>query len=109
METKKPEGVTLKPNTVFAIKSYFGLNQNSNFPKEEREICINALKNNRNNRQNSRKKADSQTTAATQDIQTLNNPNLIRTRRRRRILSQSNASSASKQVIFKWNAEKENQ
>ena len=51
---KNPEGVTQKPSTVFAIESDFGLNQNSNLSEEEREICINALKNSRNNGQNSR-------------------------------------------------------
>ena len=50
---KNPEGVTLKPTTVFAIESDFGL-KNSNLSEEEKEICINALKNRRNQGQNSR-------------------------------------------------------
>ena len=49
---KNPEGVTLKPTTVFAIESDFGL-KNSNLSEEDKEICINALKNRRNG-QNSR-------------------------------------------------------
>ena len=52
---KNPERVTKKPTTVFAIESDFGLTQNSNLSEEEREICINALKNSRNNEQSSRK------------------------------------------------------
>ena len=50
---KNPEGVILKPTSVFAIESDFGL-KNSNLSEEDKEICINALKNRRNQGQNSR-------------------------------------------------------
>ena len=51
---KNPEGMPVKPQTVFAISIDFGLNQCFNLSEEEREICINTLRNNRNNGQNFR-------------------------------------------------------
>ena len=43
----------MKPTTVFAIESDFGL-KNSNLSEEDKEICINALRNRKNQGQNSR-------------------------------------------------------
>ena len=93
---------------MFAIKTGFGLSQNSKLSGEEREVCINAFRNNRNNRQNSRQN-DSQTTTAAQATLILNNPNPKRMRRRKKVvLIRSNAGSATKQGTLRWNAEKGN-
>ena len=49
--TKNPEGIPVKPKTVFAIDTDFGLSQNSNLSNKEKEICTIAQRNNRNNGQ----------------------------------------------------------
>ena len=68
---KNPEGVTLKPTTVFAIESDFGL-KNSNLSEEEKEICINALKNRKIRDKTLDRMADFPNTAITLDTPTTN-------------------------------------
>ena len=50
-----PEGVPLKPKSIFTVESEFGLDQNSDLSQEEREICINAISQKRNNSRTSSK------------------------------------------------------
>ena len=105
-EANNPEGVTQKPTTVFAIESDFGLNQKSNISEGEREIWINALKNSRNNGQNSRQNCGFSNYKNTLGYS--NNPNQKRTKIKRRILLSKNAGFATRQAIHKWNTQKEN-
>ena len=51
---KYPKRVHLKSKSIFAVEAEFGLSQNSNLSEEEKKICINTIKNNRNNGQNFR-------------------------------------------------------
>lgn len=48
-----PQGVTLKPKSIFTIQTYFNDNLND-LTQEGREECINTIRNKRNNAQNSR-------------------------------------------------------
>ena len=50
---RNPEGVSLKPKSIFAIESNFKDNIDD-LTQEEREECINAIRNKRNNGQNFR-------------------------------------------------------
>ena len=43
-----PEGVPLKPKSIFAIESEFGLEKNSDISHEDRELCNNAIREKRN-------------------------------------------------------------
>ena len=49
---RHPEGVPLKPNSIFAVESEFGLNQNLDLSQEEWELCTNTIREKRNNGQN---------------------------------------------------------
>ena len=51
---KLPEGIPLKPKSIFAMETEFGIEQNSDILEEERKICIIAIRNSQNNGQNSR-------------------------------------------------------
>ena len=50
---KNPGDVPLKPKSIFAVEAKFGLEQNDNMTEEEKQICINAIRNNHNKGQNS--------------------------------------------------------
>ena len=51
---KYPEGLSLKPKSILAIETRFGLKNNSELSQEEREVCTNAIREKRNNGQNLR-------------------------------------------------------
>ena len=49
---KNADSITLKPKSIFAIESNFGLDDNTDRTLEEREECISAIRIRRNNVQN---------------------------------------------------------
>ena len=110
MEEKNPEGVPIKPKTVFAINTDFGLNQNSKFSEEEREICINVIRNSRNNRHNYGQNCGFSNYSSNLDIA---NSKQFRPKkdkkRKQKLLQQSNPGFETQQDTLKRNAEKENQ
>ena len=80
----------------------FGLEQNSDMSEEERQFCINAIRNSHKTKDKTPGRAEATTPA----METTNSPNPKRTRRERKMDSmQSSAGSVTKQGIHKMSAD----
>ena len=51
---KNPEDIPLKPKSIFSVEAELGIEKNDKMTEEERQICIDAIRNNRNKGQSSR-------------------------------------------------------
>ena len=51
---KNPEDIPLKPKSIFAVETDLGFEKNDKMTEEEKQICIDAIRNNRNKGQSSR-------------------------------------------------------
>ena len=103
---KNPEGIPLKPKSIFAIEAEFGLKQNSDMSEEKRQICINAIKNSRNKGQNSWQSGGFSNQSNSTSYRNKQQSKPTETRRKRRTDAiPSSAGSVTKQDIHKLSAE----